>query len=99
MSQKYILDEARKPVPVTFDEWLEKFDENMRVVKQERIGGTKVSTIFLGLDHQFGGGRPLLFETMIFGGDHDGFQERCSTWDQAEEMHERAAFRVRSTAR
>jgi len=27
---------------------------------------------------------------MIFGGEHDQFQERCSRWDQAEQMHKRA---------
>jgi hypothetical protein len=44
------------------------------------------------MDHQFGDGAPLLFETMIFGGiwDEKEYQERCSTWDEAEEMHARA---------
>jgi len=36
-------------------------------------------------------GPPLLFETMIFNGPDDGeYQERCSTWEEAEAMHERA---------
>ena len=59
---------------------------------QSAVGRTKrdgimVSTVFLGLDHQYGDGPPLLFETMIFGGIHDEFCERCSTWAQAEEQH------------
>jgi hypothetical protein len=32
--------------------------------------------------------RRLLFETMIFGGRLDRFQNRCSSWDQAEAVHE-----------
>jgi hypothetical protein len=52
--------------------------------------GVEVSTVFLGLDHAWGKGPPMLFETMIFGGEHDQYQERCSTWEQAEEMHRRA---------
>lgn len=32
-------------------------------------------------------GPPILFETMIFGGEHDQYQERCSTWEQARKAH------------
>jgi hypothetical protein len=49
-----------------------------------------VSTVFLGLDHSFGEGPPQLFETMIFGGEHDEYQERYSTWDEAEAGHKKA---------
>jgi hypothetical protein len=50
--------------------------ENGAVSEYARIGFTeigeqKVSTVWLGLDHQFLGGPPLIFETMIFGGPHD----------------------------
>ena len=45
-----------------------------------------VSTVFLGLDHGFGG-VPMLFETMIFGGKHDMFQERYTSLQEAEEGH------------
>lgn len=38
-----------------------------RVVKQEVVlFGRVVSTVFLGIDHSFGFGPPLLFETMVF---------------------------------
>lgn len=52
-----------------------------------------ISTIFLGLDYSFGIGnaqKPLLFETMIFKGKHNSYQHRCSTWEQAEVMHQEA---------
>lgn len=48
----------------------------------------RVSTVFLSLDHNWGDGPPILFETMIFGGEHDGYQERYRTWEEAEEGHE-----------
>ena len=48
-----------------------------------------VSTVFIWLDHAWEG-EPQLFETMIFGDCEDNYQERCSTWDQAEQMHAKA---------
>lgn len=52
-------------------------------------GLTHVSTVFLGLDHRFyGQGPPILFETMIFGGwTFSDYQQRYSTWGQAESGH------------
>ncbi len=49
----------------------------------------RVSTVFLGIDHSFTDtdGDPLIFETMIFGGEHNDRQHRCYTWAQAEVMH------------
>jgi hypothetical protein len=51
----------------------------------------EVSTVMLGTDHGFGmGGPPILFETMIFGGEHDEYQERYSTRAEAESGHSKA---------
>ena len=91
MSDKYILDGH---TPVACDDlmqwgvWFENH-ENRRVAATEK-DGIRVSTVFLGLNHNFDEGRPILFETMLFGGEHDEFQERCSTWGEAEDMHKRA---------
>lgn len=52
--------------------------------------GVRVSTVFLGLDHSFGAGPPVLWETMIFGGDHDEYQERYTSYEDAVEGHARA---------
>jgi hypothetical protein len=49
-----------------------------------------VSTVFLGIDHNFGNGPPLLFETMVFGGEYDGYCKRYSTWEEAEGGHKTA---------
>ena len=54
--------------------------------------GVRVSTIFLGIDHSLGGGPPLLFETMIFGGEHDQDQWRHATYDEAEKGHKLACI-------
>src|SRR5580692_3419733 len=65
---------------------------NDRIVKQEAVLGICwVSTVFLGLDHNFfGDGPPILFETMAFwAGEHGEEQDRCSTWLEAERMHRR----------
>lgn len=88
--KNYIL-EGKTPVPVddvlVWEEWFEKADRH--VDKTELPNGVSVSTVFLGLDHGWNGDIEL-FETMIFGGEHDGFQDRCSTWEEAEAMHKRA---------
>jgi hypothetical protein len=42
----------------------------------------------LCIDHRFGSGPPLLFETMIFGEEDDEYQKRYSTWKEAEEGHQ-----------
>jgi hypothetical protein len=39
----------------------------------------RVSTVFLGVDHAFGGGPPILWETMVFGGLLDGEQVRYTS--------------------
>lgn len=72
--------------PCSLMEWAEALEEDSWRVASARAGDILVSTVFLGLDHAFDG-PPLVFETMIFGGPHDQYQERCSTWEQALEMH------------
>lgn len=49
--------------------------------------GVNVSTVFLTIDHAFGNEPPILFESMIFGGEHDGDQDRYHTWDEAVAGH------------
>lgn len=70
--QYYVLNKDKMPVPATLEEWGRSYEANDRIIARSEIGGARVSTVFLGIDHQFGMGEPLLFETMIFGGPHDG---------------------------
>jgi len=93
MSDKYVLDEAGNPVPCdNLLEWGRWFENagSKRQVARDSVNGANVSTVFLGLDHSWGDGPPLLFETMIFGGPHDQYQERYSTRAEAIEGHARA---------
>lgn len=57
------------------------------------IGQSRISTVFMSMDHGLAGligdGTPVLFETMVLGGEHDGYQERYHTYDEAEEGHKR----------
>lgn len=98
-SWHWILDEQRRPHQVPLMEWGEWMEANYgkRHVGDEQVGGCRVSTVFLGLDHSFGDGPPIFWETMVFGdGSFDLDQERCGgSWDQAEEMHARMVRRVR----
>lgn len=59
--------------------------------------GIRVSTVFLGLDHNLGGyGPPLLFETMVFGGPLNEHCIRYSTVDQAAHGHAQLCKRAHS---
>lgn len=66
-----------------------------RRVALDEVGEARISTVFLGIDHQWGSGPPLLFETMVFGGPMDEQQWRYSTWDEAEAGHHRVVEAVR----
>ena len=93
MSNWYILDNNNKPIPASITEaadWLEEGSDR-RTVKRDEIGDILVSTVFLGLDHSWTpGGKPVLWETMIFGGEHDQYQERYTSHEDALEGHEKA---------
>ena len=96
MNDKYILD-GKTPVPVgDITEWGRWFETADRKVGDDTVGDARVSTVVLGLDHNFGVGRPLLFETMIFGGERDQEQERYSTWEEAEARHKEIVEELKS---
>lgn len=95
----YILD-GTVPVPVDLLAWAQWYETHERHVAETWVTPTvRVSTIFLGLDHQWdpwGRSRPRLFETMIFGGEHDHEQWRWSSWHEAEQGHEAAVAMARA---
>lgn len=98
MIDNYILDENGNPVPCkNIVEWGKWFSRANRIVQQVRLpSGIFVSTVFLGLDHNYGEGKPLLWETMIFGGRRDQYQERYSSKKEALDGHKRALELVSS---
>lgn len=89
---------GREVVPATPLEWNAQradFERNFRIAWTELYDCT-VSTVFLGINHDFGGkGPPVLFETMVMGGLLDGHQWRYSTYDEAEKGHEEVVGMVR----
>jgi hypothetical protein len=99
-SKHWILDEHGQPKPVdlmTWAYWLENAQN--RIVKQEWIGEVKVSTVFLGLDHNYSlhhNAPPYLWETMVFNGPMNGYMDRCAgNKEQAEAMHEKVVALVK----
>ena len=97
MEKYYILDgkTAKSVDPITWATWFKKAD---RHVADERIGGCRISTIFLGFDHSFSPNEPpLLFETMVFDGLLNGEMDRYTTWEQAEKGHAAMVMRVVET--
>ena len=76
-------------------EWGRWFEtaHKKRIVKQETLPkGKWVSTVFLGIDYNFSGGKPLLFETMVFPNKKDLEEldmDRYSTWEEAQKGHKR----------
>jgi hypothetical protein len=66
------------------------------ICSTELAPGLVISTVFLGLDHNFGGqGAPVLFETMVFGGDWSEQEcERYTSIADARKGHARMVATV-----
>lgn len=96
MSEYYIL-EGREPKVVDLMAWGRWFGKADRKVANTKIGDTTVSTVFLGLDHSFGNGPPLLFETLVFGGELADEMDRYETYEQAEAGHKTMVAKVEAT--
>lgn len=95
---RYIL-RGHEPVPCEdLTEWAHWYEVNeKRRVALDKVGKSQISTVFLGLDHNYRRkGAPVLFETMVFGGDLDGEMVRYCTWDEAEAGHKRMVERVKT---
>jgi hypothetical protein len=59
----------------------------------------RISTVWLGTNHQWGEGPPLLFETMVFNGDStaDELMDRWSTEEEAKRGHAEIVTTVAAT--
>ena len=94
-NDKYVLDEQGNPVPerdlLKWAAWIAD-DQHRRLLKTDLGPLGVVSTIFLGLDHDFPSiifeetlalsdelpHWPILWESMVFGGPYDDEQRRSS---------------------
>lgn len=94
----YILGKDKQVVPASLMDWATFMERADRTVGKTSVSGFEVSTVFLGLDHNFSGeGPPVLWETMVFseGGRADFDCRRCAgSIEQAEAMHEEVARQV-----
>lgn len=54
--------------PLTIDEYETLFSrEDYKILKQTHVNGRYfVSTVWLGINHAYGDGPPMIFETMVF---------------------------------
>jgi len=96
MSEYYYLNEDKTVRPCHLLTWSTQFQKlsmlGKKHVGDDEIEGKRVSTVWLGLNHRFDEGKPLIFETMVFK-DKSGAEiycERYSTWEEAEEGHQKA---------
>ena len=89
--------EGQTPVPSTVKEWSDNYPRQSDDVAHDLIGQTRISTVFLGINLNFGNqGSPHLFETMTFVKDVLTVEcLRCSTWGQAQAQHARVVKRIR----
>lgn len=95
---KYYVLLERTPMAVDIMTWGAWFEEhrNRRIDRTEIDDHCHVSTVFLGLDHNFSDrGDPVLFETMIFGGPLDQEQWRYCTYSEAEHGHAEAVTQAK----
>lgn len=97
-AMEWVLDGHKPRLASSWDEVVAFFrlGPEARRVAEDTIGAAWVSTVFLTVDHGFGRGAPVLFETMVFGGDHDGEQWRYRSWDDAEAGHRAVVDALRS---
>jgi hypothetical protein len=103
-NDKYVLDEQGNPVPerdlLKWAAWMED-DKHRRLLKTDLGPLGWVSTIFLGMDHDFLSMLreeqpelsdeqphwPILWETVVFGGPYDDEQRRYRSKEDAIEGH------------
>lgn len=76
--------------PIAADQWTFG-GEDARVARTILPNGMLVSTVWLGLNHNYGDGPPLIFETMVFPSVDDLTDldcERYTTEEQAVAGHQ-----------
>ena len=76
----YILNDDNEPLETDLISGAQWFAENSdrRRVAYTELPNCQVSTVFLGVDHSFNGGPPVLWETMVFGLENE-FMERYTS--------------------
>lgn len=88
----WILDTEHTPIETDATTWATWFEDftHRRITQTTLPNGMWVSTVFLGFDHSFGEGPPILFETMVFKSPQDLDEQdmdRYASYTEAEAGH------------
>ena len=95
----YLLDENNVPYEVSLEDYAKGITPDIKRVALDYVDNSiKISTVFLGWDHSFlDESAPILFETMVFGGEYNDFQRRYSTYNEALLGHHEAVKMVKQS--
>jgi hypothetical protein len=84
--------------PISHEQWLRLLanEDGRQVARDELPDGVEVSTVWLGIDYGRGHTlRPLVYETVIFGGPLEGRGARYATREEALAGHAQAVEQAR----
>jgi hypothetical protein len=83
--------------PISLEGWAFMFAKDDRQIRLDEIGDVVISTVWMGFDHSIFplDGRIQIFETMIFGGEHDLDAWRYATEEEAIAGHERITREIK----
>lgn len=99
-SRLYILDGHLEVPEPNILKWAAAMEGVHRIVKREWVENVEVSTVFLGINQNWGfpKSRPLLYETMTFSNRKDFDCERrlWHTWAEAEDGHAKVCRKVKA---
>jgi hypothetical protein len=88
----------RQGEPLSYPEWTVLFyDKSYAHVRATAVGeDVLVSTVWIGIDMSYGNqASPVIFETMVFGGELEDAVWRYSTEEQACAGHDKAVAAAR----
>jgi hypothetical protein len=96
MISRYYRLEGHEPVRVAdLVQWAQGCDHAIRRVGWTYVGDARVSTIFIGIDWtEDETSPPLVFETVVLGGELDALQLKTATWAEAEAAHQAVCERL-----
>lgn len=86
-------EDGRTPTPATdtiaWADWMGDETKRRIGLDIDPVKQVAVSTLFLGINPGVFNifGKPMLFQTMIFGGPHEGDAKNYYSWEDAEEGH------------
>lgn len=94
--KRYFILENRQVIASHRREWEAWFRCNSSTIASTLIAEVEVRTVYLGVDHDFGERvQPLLFETIVLGGELDQSRQRYASWAECLDGHRRWVSAVR----